>query len=108
MSTFSWADDVAARLERIRRDRGDIAFVLDNGCCGGTTLVVIEGRFAGPRDITLGEVAGVRVLCSPGVARTAQTDHFRVEVREGARSAGFSLAGLYDLEFTYSRQISKA
>ncbi len=88
MAQITITPDAARRLAELKDYRGDVAFKIDNGCCGGTTLLLIDASFLGGGDVHVGEVADVGVYVERPFADVYSSDSYHIYAREGGRDSG--------------------
>lgn len=105
MAQVTITPDAAKRLAKLRDLRGEVAFKIDNGCCGGTTLLVIDASFLGGGDIHVAEVAGVGVYVERPFADVYSSDSYHIYAREGGRDSGFSVEIPYGYKFLMERGV---
>ena len=87
------------------KDRsGDVAFKIDNGCCGGTALLLMKAEYLGSSDVHIGEVAGVGVYAERSLARGYAADRYHFYVREGGRDSGYSIEIPHGFKFLMERE----
>ena len=97
----------AKRLAESRGHSGDLlAFKIDNGCRGGTALLLIQAKYLGSSDVHIGEVAVVGVYVERSLVRSYASDHYHFYVREGARDSGFSMKILHGFKFLMEREVA--
>lgn len=96
----------ASRLAGFAARPGDVAFKIDNGCCGGTTLLFMESRFLGGSDVLIGEVQGVGVYVDRGLRTSYEADTYHLDVKEGTSETGFSIEIPYGFKFVMSRTVN--
>jgi uncharacterized protein (DUF779 family) len=104
MADITIEPDAAERLAELERLRGELAFKIDNGCCGGTTLLLIEGRFVGSNDVQVGEAAGVPVYAEHAFTEVYAHDRYHIYARTGRRDGGFSVEIPYGFRFLMERE----
>jgi uncharacterized protein (DUF779 family) len=100
--------DAARRLTELRAAGRDVAFKIDNGCCGGTTLLLIDASFLGAGDVRVGEVHGVSVHVERPFAAVYANDNYHIYAREGGRDSGFSVEIPYGFKFLMEREVVPA
>ncbi|MGH3090415.1 MAG: DUF779 domain-containing protein [Rubrobacteraceae bacterium] len=105
MAELTITPDAAKRLAEVREARGEVAFKIDNGCCGGTTLLLIDATFLGGGDIHVGEVADVGVYVERPFADVYSSDRYHIYAREGGRDSGFSVEIPYGFKFLMERSV---
>ena len=98
--------DASARLVQFQSRPGGVAFKIDNGCCGGTTLLLIDAGFLGSGDVRIGEVDGVNVYVERSLERSYASDSYHIDVRIGARDSGFSMEVPMGFKFLMTRTVS--
>lgn len=91
----------------VRDQRGEIAFKIGNGCCGGTTLLLIDAHFLGGGDVHVGAVAGVGVYVERPFADGYSSDSYHIYAREGSRESGFSVEIPYGFKFLMERGVEE-
>jgi uncharacterized protein (DUF779 family) len=96
----------ASRLAEFAARPGGNAFKIDNGCCGGTTLLFMERRFIGTGDVLVGEVEGVGIYVERALRTSYETDTYHLDVEEGTRESGFSIEIPYGFKFVMHRTVS--
>ena len=106
MATVTLSADGSARLVQFQQRPGGVAFKIDNGCCGGTTLLLIHAGFLGSGDIRVGEVDGVGVYVERSLERSYASDSYHIDVRVGARDSGFSIEVPMGFKFLMTRTVS--
>ena len=95
----------AQRLQEFKDRPGGVAFKIDNGCCGGTTLLLLESTYLGSGDFCVGEVEGIGVYVDQSLRRSYELDAYHIDVREGARDSGFSLEVPFGFKFLMTRTV---
>ncbi len=105
MAQITITPDAARRLAELKDYRGDVAFKIDNGCCGGTTLLLIDASFLGGGDVHVGEVADVGVYVERPFADVYSSDSYHIYAREGGRDSGFSVEIPYGFKFLMERSV---
>ena len=105
MAQFTLTPNAAARLADIEGYPGDIAFKIDNGCCGGTTLLLMKAEYLGAGDLFIGEVEGVGVYVERSFASGYENDRYHFYVREGSRESGFSIEIPLGFKFLMERGV---
>lgn len=101
--------DARERLVRLRDTfPGGVVFKIDNGCCGGTTLLLIDSQYLGSNDICVGAVEGVGVYVEASLLPYFANDHYHIYIREGARDSGFSIEVPLGFKFLMHRNASPA
>ena len=105
MAQVTITPDAAKRLADLKDVRGEVAFKIDNGCCGGTTLLLIDVGFLGGGDVPVGEVAGVGVYVERPFADVYSSDSYHIYAREGGRDSGFSVEIPYGFKFLMERGV---
>ena len=105
MAQLTITPDAAKRLAKLENLRGDVAVKIDNGCCGGTTLLLIDARYLGGGDVPVGEVAGVGVYVERPFADVYSSDSYHIYAREGGRDSGFSVEIPYGFKFLMERGV---
>lgn len=105
MAQFTITPNAAARLAEIEGFPEYIAFKIDNGCCGGTTLLLMKAEYLGASDLFVGEVEGVGVYVERAFARGYTDDCYHFYVREGARESGFSIEIPLGFKFLMERGV---
>ncbi|MGH8933347.1 MAG: DUF779 domain-containing protein [Egibacteraceae bacterium] len=105
MAHISIDRSAAEKLRALRGQHENLGFKIDNGCCGGTTLLLIEGKYFGSGDIQIGEVEGVPVYGERSLLPTMRDDYFHIYAREGARDSGFSVEKSYGFKFLMRRSV---
>jgi uncharacterized protein (DUF779 family) len=108
MATISISPEASARLAPLRSRAGGVAFKIDNGCCGGTTLLLIDAGFLGSGDVLVGEVDQVGVYVERSLARSYESDSYHIDVRVGARESGFSIEVPLGFKFLMTRTVRRA
>ena len=108
MATISISPEASARLAPLRSRAGGVAFKINNGCCGGTTLLLIDAGFLGSGDILVGEVDHVGVYVERSLARSYESDSYHIDVRVGARESGFSVEVPLGFKFLMTRTVRRA
>jgi uncharacterized protein (DUF779 family) len=108
MATISISPEASSRLVPFRERSGGVAFKIDNGCCGGTTLLLIDAGFLGSGDIRVGEVDGVGVYAERSLVRCYESDSYHIDVRIGARDSGFSIEVPLGFKFLMTRTVHGA
>lgn len=107
MAQLTVTPSAAARLAEIEGYPAEIAFKIDNGCCGGTTLLLMKAEYLGAGDVFIGEVAGVGVYVERSFARGYEDDRYHLYVREGARESGFSIEVPLGFKFLMERGVER-
>lgn len=105
MAQVTITPDAAKRLAELADLRGEVAFKIDNGCCGGTTLLLIDASFLGSGDVHVGEAAGVGVYVERPFADVYSSDRYHIYAREGGRDSGFSVEIPYGFKFLMERGV---
>jgi uncharacterized protein len=105
MAQVTITPDATKRLAKVKDLRGDVAFKIDNGCCGGTTLLLIDAQYLGGGDVHVGEVAGVDVYVERPFADVYSSDSYHIYAREGGRDSGFSVEIPYGFKFLMERGV---
>ena len=105
MAQITITPDAAKRLAKLEDLRGDVAFKIDNGCCGGTTLLLIDASFLGSGDVHVGEISGVGVYVERPFADVYSSDNYHIYAREGGRDSGFSVEIPYGFKFLMERGV---
>ena len=108
MAQITITPDAQKRLAKLRDDRGEVAFKIDNGCCGGTSLLLIDASFLGGGDIHVGDIAGVGVYVERPFADVYSSDSYHIYAREGGRDSGFSVEIPYGYKFLMERGVAGA
>jgi uncharacterized protein (DUF779 family) len=108
MATISISPEASARLAPLQGRAGGVAFKIDNGCCGGTTLLLIDAGFLGSGDILVGEVDHVGVYVERSLLRSYESDSYHIDIRVGARESGFSIEVPLGFKFLMTRTVSGA
>ena len=103
MATITISPDASRRLAQFG---GGVAFKIDNGCCGGTTLLLIDAGFLGSGDVRVGEVDGVGVYAERSLLRCYESDSYHIDVRVGARDSGFSIEVPLGFKFLMTRSVA--
>jgi uncharacterized protein (DUF779 family) len=103
MAEITISKEAASRLDEFKSRPGGVAFKIDNGCCGGTTLLFFEATYLGSGDALVGEVEGVGVFVEKSLQKYYESDHYHIDVREGARESGFSLEVPHGFKFLMTR-----
>ena len=106
MATVTISAEASARLVMFRLRPGGVAVKIDNGCCGGTTLLLIDAGFLGSGDVRVGEVDGVGVYVERSLERSYASDGYHIDVRVGARDSGFSMEVPEGFKFLMTRTVS--
>lgn len=106
MAELTITPDAEKRLAEVRDRRGEVAFKIDNGCCGGTTLLLMDASFLGGGDVHVGEVAGVGVYVERPFADVYSSDRYHIYAREGGRDSGFSVEIPYGYKFLMEREVA--
>ncbi len=107
MAQLTITPDAAKRLAMVRDLRGDVAFKIGNGCCGGTTLLLIDAHFLGGGDVHVGDIAEVGVYVERPFADGYSSDRYHIYVREGGRDSGFSVEIPYGFKFLMERGVEE-
>ncbi len=107
MAQVTITPDAAKRLAELEDLRGEVAFKIDNGCCGGTTLLLIDASFLGSGDVHVGEVVGVGVYVERPFADVYSSDSYHIYAREGGRDSGFSVEIPYGFKFLMERGVEE-
>lgn len=107
MAELTITPDAAKRLAMVRDLRGDVAFKIGNGCCGGTTLLLIDSTFLGGGDVHVGDVAEVGVYVERAFADGYSSDRYHIYAREGGRDSGFSVEIPYGFKFLMERGVEE-
>src|SRR5438093_5465267 len=105
MAVITISEAGASRLAEFADHPGGVAFKIDNGCCGGTTLLLIESTYLGSGDIRVGEVNAVGVYVDRALQKSYEADTYHIDVREGARDSGFSLEIPRGFKFLMTRTV---
>ena len=105
MAQVTITPDATRRLAEVEDLRGEVAFKIDNGCCGGTTLLLMDASFLGGGDVRVGEVAGVGVYVERPFADVYASDSYHIYAREGGRDSGFSVEIPYGFKFLMERGV---
>lgn len=105
MAQVTITPDATKRLAKVKDLCGDVAFKIDNGCCGGTTLLLIGAHFLGGGDVHVGEVAGVGVYVERPFTEVYASDSYHIYAREGGRDSGFSVEIPYGFKFLMERGV---
>ena len=105
MATISISPEASARLAPLKSRPGGVAFKIDNGCCGGTTLLLIHAGFLGSGDVLVGEIDQVGVYVERSLARSYESDGYHIDVRVGARESGFSIEVPLGFKFLMTRTV---
>ena len=105
MAQVTITPDAERRLGEVRAARGDVAFKIDNGCCGGTTLLLIDAHFLGGGDVRVGEAGGAGVYVERPFADVYASDSYHIYVREGGRDSGFSVEIPQGYKFLMEREV---
>jgi uncharacterized protein (DUF779 family) len=108
MATISISPEASARLAPFKGRAGGVAFKIDNGCCGGTTLLLIDAGFLGSGDIRVGEIDHVGVYVERSLVRCYESDSYHIDVRVGARDSGFSIEVPLGFKFLMTRTVHGA
>jgi uncharacterized protein (DUF779 family) len=106
MAEISISKEGARRLDEFKSRPGGVAFKIDNGCCGGTTLLFFEATYLGSGDVLVGEVEGIGVYVERSLQKYYESDTYHIDVREGARDSGFSLEIPHGFKFLMTRTVS--
>lgn len=104
MAQLTITPDTTKRLAELKDSSGEVAFKIDNGCCGGTTLLLMKAHYLGTSDVRIGEVAGVGVYVERSLVRGYESDRYHFYVREGARDSGFSIEIPHGFKFLMERE----
>lgn len=105
MARFTITPNAAARLADIEGFPEDIAFKIDNGCCGGTTLLLMKAEYLGTSDIFIGDIEGVGVYVERSFAKGYADDRYHFYVRKGSRESGFSIEIPLGFKFLMERGV---
>jgi uncharacterized protein (DUF779 family) len=105
MAAISISPEASSRLIPFRERSSGVAFKIDNGCCGGTTLLLIDASFLGSGDVRVGEVDEVGVYVERSLVRSYQSDSYHIDVRVGARDSGFSIEVPFGFKFLMTRTV---
>ena len=106
MAMITISEAGTRRLTEFSARPGGVAFKIDNGCCGGTTLLLMESRFLGSGDLLVGEVDGVGVYVERALQGSYGSDAYHLDVQEGSRETGFSLEIPHGFKFVMHRTVS--
>jgi uncharacterized protein (DUF779 family) len=106
MAQITISEAGTRRLAEFAARPGGVAFKIDNGCCGGTTLLLMESAFIGSGDVLVGEVAGVGVYVERALQKSYGSDAYQLDVQEGSRETGFSLEIPHGFKFVMNRTVS--
>ena len=108
MAQVTITPDATRRLAEVEDRRGgEVAFKIDNGCCGGTTLLLMDASFLGGGDVRVGEVAGVGVYVERPFVDVYASDSYHIYAREGGRDSGFSVEIPYGFKFLMERGVGE-
>ncbi len=107
MAQLTITPDAERRLAKVRETRGEVAFKIDNGCCGGTTLLLIDASFLGGGDVHVGEIGGAGVYVERPFADVYSSDSYHIYAREGGRDSGFSVEIPYGFKFLMERGVEE-
>lgn len=80
--------------------RGDLVFVIGDGCCDGEAPFLYDRYVAPPDAERVGEVAGVPVIAHARIARLWGEEDVRLDVDEGVPNDSLSLESELDCRFT--------
>ena len=105
MATVAITPDAAKRLGELRRTTGGLALKLDNGCCGGTTLIAVESQLLGSADRLICEVEGVPLYADEWMAEACGRDHWLIDTRAGISDGAFSLEVPRGYRFVVERHV---
>jgi uncharacterized protein (DUF779 family) len=105
MAVITISDAGTSRLAEFADYPGGVAFKIDNGCCGGTTLLLIEAAYLGSGDIRIGEVNNIGIYVDRALQDSYAADTYHIDVRVGARDSGFSLEIPRGFKFLMTRTV---
>ena len=82
--TVVLTDAAADVIGQVRAARGDdLSLVIGNGCCDSTAPFLFAGYLAGPNELEVATVAGVRVFVEDGIAKAFAGREVVVDAHEG-------------------------
>ena len=77
-------DAAAEVIGRVRVERGDdLSLVIGNGCCDSTAPFLFAGYLAGPNELEVATLEGVRVFVEDGIARSFEGREVVVDASKG-------------------------
>jgi len=106
MAVITISEAGTRRLAEFAAHPGGVAFKIDNGCCGGTTLLLMGSAFLGSGDVLVGEVDGVGIYVERPLQKSYGSDAYHLDVQEGSRETGFSLEIPQGFKFVMHRTVS--
>lgn len=98
-------DAAAAVVDRVREERGpDLALVIGNGCCDSTAPFLFAGYMAGPNELEVAAIDGLRVLVDETVAPSFRGREVVVDASAGdAQPDSFSCEAELGYRFSLDR-----
>ena len=98
-------DAAAEVIGRVRRERGDdLSLVIGNGCCDSTAPFLFAGYMAGPNELEVATLAGVRVFVEDGIAKSFEGREVVVDASEGdPQPDSFSCEAEFGYRFSLDR-----
>jgi uncharacterized protein (DUF779 family) len=107
MAAITISAAAARRLAEFAARPDGVAFKIDNGCCGGNPLLLVESRFLGSRDVLVGQVENVGVYVDQSLRNSYDSDTYHLDVEEGRTESGFSIEIPSGFKFVMTRAVSQ-
>jgi uncharacterized protein (DUF779 family) len=77
-------DAAAEVIGQVRLERGDdLSLVIGNGCCDSTAPFLFAGYLAGPNELEVARLEGVRVFVEDGIAKSFEGREVVVDASKG-------------------------
>lgn len=92
-------------IGRVRAQRGDdLSLVIGNGCCDSTAPFLFAGYLAGPNELEVANLHGVRVFVEDGIAPSFEGREVVVDASAGeVQLDSFSCEAELGFRFTLDR-----
>ncbi len=98
-------DEAVDVVDRVRAARGpDLSLVIGNGCCDSTAPFLFAGYFAGPNELEVATVDGLRVFVDRAIAPSFEGREVVVDASAGdVQPDSFSCEAELGFRFTLDR-----